>query len=171
LNEALDNGMSFMPGMPSVMLAVRGNRLAIFESISPPSSQSLATLAEFQSASRLYSKFPVSEVCATKFWHRDMLIDAMNTMRSEGNDLLGLIGDTSEIPVDFTMLPDAAELQALMPSAASVSIVDAEGFYSEGPSPFGRIATSILTRIPPALKMMSSFGLTSTSSEFSEEEF
>lgn len=168
LADALAEGMMFGPGTPEVLLTVRGNRLTVFESVAQPSTQRLGDQAEFRAAAELFARFPVTQVYGAEYLSKDMLVEAFSVLRSDGNALLDAISE--DIPLDMSMLPDHAVVNALMQSSATVSLVTEHGFYSEGQAPFGRIATHLLVRVPPALKMLETFGVLS-SGGFEEEEF
>lgn len=169
LADALAEGMMFGPGVPEVLLTVRGNRLTVFESVGQPSTQRLGDQPEYIAAAELFGRFPVTQVYGTEYLSKHMMVEAFSTLRSEGNALLDAIGD-GQIPFDCNMLPETAVVDALMQSSATVSIVTDQGFYSEGYAPFGRLATHLLIRIPPALKMLETLGMLS-SGEFEAEEF
>ncbi len=169
LADALAEGMMFGPGVPEVLLTVRGNRLTVFESMGPETNEVLATQPEFRGAAALFAKYPVTEVYGAEYLSAAMMSEAFEILRSDGNALLHeLAGD--DLPLDLGMLPAPAVVSALMQSSATVSVVTPEGFYSEGHAPFGRLATHMLIRIPAALKMLETFGMLSTG-EFEAEEF
>ncbi len=168
LSDALAEGMMFGPGVPEVLLTVKGNRLTVFESVGQESTQRLGDQPEYRAAAALFGRFPVTQVYGAEYLSKAMMVEAFATLRSEGNTLIDAINE--DIPLDFGMLPDTAVVDNLMQSSATVSIITENGIYSEGQAPFGRLATHLLIRIPPALKMLETFGMVS-SGGFEEEEF
>ena len=169
LVDSLQEGMMFGPGIPEVMLAVKGNRLTVFESIAQATTQALGDQPEFRAAAQLFAKYPVTQVYGTEYQSKAMMVEAMETLRSEGNSLLEAI-DAGDVPFDFKMLPEMAVVDAVMKSSATVSLATPDGFYAEGHSAFGRLLNQFLVQIPTALQLMNTFGMIS-SGEFEEEEF
>ncbi len=169
LADSLQEGMMFGPGIPEVMFAVKGNRLTVFESIAQATTQVLGEQPEFRAAAKLFAKYPVAQVYGAEYQSKAMMVEAMNTLRSEGNSLLEAL-DAGDVPFDFKMLPEMAVVDAVMQSSATVSLVTPEGYYAESHSAFGRLINQLLVQIPTALQLMNTFGMV-TSGEFEEEEF
>jgi hypothetical protein len=169
LRESLKNGLAFGPGAPTIKLSIQGNRLVMFESSAEPSTESLHTQAAFFPIDNWVKQFDPSTVAGFDFVHPEVLVQGLNTLRTDGDDILRAL-EAPDFPLKFADLPSEAVTRGLMQPMATVSIADAQGLYMECRSPFGIMESSVLIAMPQLVQMMEVFGV-SVLDEVDEEEF
>jgi len=180
LNEVLDMipaevwdgvkaGMA-MSGMPELVVETQGQRFVVTESSAQPSTVMLSTQAEFQPTVDYLKRFPTSNVMAIEFIHRDLIVEGLSFIRSEGDGWLGMIG---EMPEGMTtkILPQRAVLESVLRPATSVATIDGNGLRIHTRSPFGWFPTSMLVAVPQMVSIFEQIGMYAGGAEFDEEEF